>query len=122
MWAMDARWRALRPETPWVKRPPSEYVFDHVRWSTQPLDEPASQEHLHAMLDMIHADRTILFATDYPHWDNEFPDRVLRGLTPELKQRILLDNALETFPRLGADVVAALADDAATQAAPAGAR
>jgi predicted TIM-barrel fold metal-dependent hydrolase len=121
MWAMDARWRGLRPDTPWVKRPPSEYVLDHIRWTTQPLDEPESQDHLRAVLDMIHADRTILFSTDYPHWDNEFPDRVLRGLTPELQQRILVDNAVETFPRLGADVTAALAADATTQAAPAGA-
>jgi predicted TIM-barrel fold metal-dependent hydrolase len=111
MWSMDARWRGLRPDTPWVKRPPSEYVLEHVRWSTQPLDEPETQEHLLAVLDMVHADRTIMFSTDYPHWDNEFPDRVLRGIPNDLKKRMLYGNALETFTRLGPDVTAALTPD-----------
>jgi predicted TIM-barrel fold metal-dependent hydrolase len=114
MWSMDARWRGLRPDTPWVKRPPSEYVLDHVRWTTQPLDEPETQQHLLAVLDMVHADKTILFSTDYPHWDNEFPDRVLQGIPPALKQRMLHANALETFPRLGPDVIAALTPEPAT--------
>jgi uncharacterized protein len=105
MWSMDARWRALRPETPWVRRPPSEYVLERIRFATQPLDEPPKREQLLALLDMISAERTLMFATDYPHWDNEFPQRVLQGLSDELKRRMLFENALEIFDRLGPEVL-----------------
>jgi len=111
MWSMDARWRALRPETPWVRRPPSEYVLERVRWSTQPLDEPAKPEHLTALLDMMQAERTLMFATDYPHWDNEFPSRVLSGIDGRLKRRIMYENALETFERLGPEIGSACAEE-----------
>jgi predicted TIM-barrel fold metal-dependent hydrolase len=104
MWSMDARWRGLRGETPWVKRPPSEYVLDHMRFATQPLDEPPKREHLLALLDMITAERTLMFATDYPHWDNEFPERVLQSVPRDLARRIMVDNALQTFDRIGPDV------------------
>jgi predicted TIM-barrel fold metal-dependent hydrolase len=53
---------------------------------------------------MMSAERTLMFSTDYPHWDNEFPDRVLQGVSDELKRRILFENALEIFDRLGPEV------------------
>ena len=35
-----------------------------------------------------------MFATDYPHWDFDPPDRTLPSLLPDdLKQRILAGNA-----------------------------
>jgi predicted TIM-barrel fold metal-dependent hydrolase len=37
LWRMDMDWRRLRIETPWVKKPPSEYAFDRV-WMT--VDRP----------------------------------------------------------------------------------
>jgi uncharacterized protein len=48
-------------------------------------------------LEMIHADRTLLFSTDYPHWDNDFPHQTLQAISPELRQRIFHDNAAELF-------------------------
>jgi hypothetical protein len=84
-------------------------VIDHVRWSTQPLDEPPDPAHLAALLDMIRAGRPRRVSTDYPHWDNEFPERALSRIEGGLKRRILYENALETFERLGPDVADACA-------------
>ena len=36
----------LRIETPHVKRPPSEYVREHVWFTTQPIEEPDHPQHL----------------------------------------------------------------------------
>jgi predicted TIM-barrel fold metal-dependent hydrolase len=46
---------------------------------------------------MIHADRTLVFSTDYPHWDNDFPNLTLPGISAALRQRIFFQNAADLF-------------------------
>ncbi|MBX6378693.1 MAG: amidohydrolase [Clostridia bacterium] len=98
MWRMDANWRNFRPEVPWLQKPPSRYLLDHIRFTTQPIPEPEKDQYLLQILEMVHADRTLVFSTDYPHWDNDFPDHHAFSLMPEtLKQHILHDNAAALF-------------------------
>lgn len=97
LWRMDKAWRGLRVETPWVRRAPSEYVTEHLRFTTEPLDEPEETRHLHAMLEMINAERTLMFSTDYPHWDNDTPAFVLGKLPAALRDPIAGGNARELF-------------------------
>ncbi len=97
MWKLDRDWKALRDEVPWVKRPPSEYVLDHVRFSTQPFVEPPSRHQLEALLEMVHAERTLVFSSDYPHWDFDDPKRALAGVPAELRQKICTDNPRDLY-------------------------
>ena len=39
LWRMDREWRTFRHDVPWVKRPPSEYVLEHVWTTTWPVRE-----------------------------------------------------------------------------------
>ena len=82
---------------PWLTSKPSQMVLEHVRLTTQPMEEPERPEYLLQILEMVHADRTLLFSTDYPHWDNDFPERTLTGISRGLRQRIFFDNAAELF-------------------------
>lgn len=97
MWRLDKDWKALRDELPWLTRAPSEYIIDHFRFTTQPMVEPARREHLEVLCDIIDAERTLLFSTDYPHWDFDDPTRALRGLPANVRERVFATNALELY-------------------------
>jgi len=97
MWRLDKNWESLRDEVPWVKRLPSEYVFDHIRFTTQPFVEPKNKEHVKAICEIVQAEKTLLFSSDYPHWDFDNPLRALNALPPESRQRIRVENAVELY-------------------------
>lgn len=97
LWKMDLDWKGLRRQTPWVERLPSEYVKEHIRFATQPMEEPDNPEALKHIIDWIDGGRTLMFATDYPHWDWDDPTMTLAGYPEDLRRRIFAENALDTF-------------------------
>lgn len=97
MWRMDQNWREFRREVPWLEREPSEYLLEHVRFTSQPAEEPEKKEHLDQILEMVHAERTMMFATDYPHWDNDSPRNTYRTMPEPMKRRVFHDNAAELY-------------------------
>jgi predicted TIM-barrel fold metal-dependent hydrolase len=97
MFKLDRDWQGLRDETPWVKRPPSEYVRSNMRFTSQPLIEPPVRGQLEQILDMLYADDVLLFSSDYPHWDFDDPRRALSEISAERRQRICVDNAVSLF-------------------------
>ncbi len=97
MWRLDNEWRALGGEVPEVKRPPSEYIRDHFRFTTQPLDEPVPAESLLKVMAWIEAERVLMFASDYPHYDYDDPQWILPRLPKAARSRILFENACDFF-------------------------
>jgi predicted TIM-barrel fold metal-dependent hydrolase len=104
MWRLDRAYSRFKSEAPYLKRLPSEYILDHCYFSTQPIEEAENDEHLLQLLDMLNAERTVNFASDYPHWDFDNPLAALNFIPvhrKELKRRIFVDNALAMYgPRL----------------------
>jgi uncharacterized protein len=101
LWRANKTWRGVRPEVPWIDRPPSEIVRDHVRFTLQPVDAPPGQpEALARTLEHIGSDRLLLFSTDYPHWQFDGDDVLPDGLPQDTIAKMLVDNALDTYPRL----------------------
>lgn len=97
LWRLDAEWKALRPEVPWLTKPPSHYLRDHVRISSQPLERPDNDRHLLAVLEMMDAEHLLMFASDYPHWDFDSPTHAFPKLPEKLYERIFRENALEFY-------------------------
>ena len=97
MWHMDADWKSLRDYTPWVKRLPSEYLREHIRFGSQPFPNPPDRQALDTFLDWLHADEVMVFASDYPHWDWEEPSGFMRGLDPTLRGRVMYETAAELY-------------------------
>jgi len=106
MWRLDANWeRTGGAEVTGLTRPPSEMIKDQVRFTTQPLDEPADRRQLDAVFDAVEAGRTLLFSSDYPHWDADDPLVIFNKRLPEpLRERIAWGSAVETFGRLDVDL------------------
>jgi predicted TIM-barrel fold metal-dependent hydrolase len=99
LWRTSKLWRGVRPEVPWLDRSPAEIIRDHVRLTLQPID--ASDEMLKRTLDHIGSDEMLLFSTDFPHWQFDGDEMLPPGLSPALREKILIGNPLATYPRLG---------------------
>lgn len=98
MWRLDKEWKGLRREVPWVRRPPSAYIREHVRLTTWPLDLPPGSASLLELVDHLGSDDLLMFATDFPHGQGEGrPDAPLRELPAPLARKLLADNALAFY-------------------------
>ena len=95
MWHLDTDWKAIRDQTPWLKRAPSEYFREHIRVGSQPMHEPEKPEQMYQMLEMLHADETLIFCSDFPHFDWNDPVTVFPKLSEDLHRRIFAQNALD---------------------------
>ena len=94
MWRLDKEWKGLRREVPWVRRLPSEYIHEHIRLTTQPIDLPGNGAMLPTILEQVNADEMLMFASDFPH-DHApgSPTAFLKGLPTEAARKIMRDNA-----------------------------
>ncbi len=93
MWHFDADWKALRDYTPWVKRLPSEYIRDHIRVGTQPMEQPPARQDLAKLFEWAHADEVLVYASDFPHWDWDEPRTVAADIPRPLRNQIFGENA-----------------------------
>jgi predicted TIM-barrel fold metal-dependent hydrolase len=79
---------------PWVKRPPSEYIHEHVRLTVQPLDAPDDSRQLLQMVDQLGSDDMLLYASHYPRVHAADPDEaLLRHLPETLAHKVRSENA-----------------------------
>jgi predicted TIM-barrel fold metal-dependent hydrolase len=101
MWHMDGDWKSLRDYTPWVKKLPSEYLRQHIRFGSQPMPNVPTKADLKTFLKWMWADETMVFASDYPHWDWDEPSTFLAGFDHDLRCKIMVENAKNFYgPRL----------------------
>jgi predicted TIM-barrel fold metal-dependent hydrolase len=97
---MDQQYKELRHEVPWIKRMPSRIIREHIRFTTQPLEELSKKVFLQ-LLEQMESDEIICFSTDYPHWDYDSPLEALPpNLGEELRKKIFSENARASYPKL----------------------
>ncbi|MFT8245096.1 amidohydrolase family protein [Roseomonas sp. BN140053] len=96
-WRLDKHWERMRAEVPQVKRPPSEYIREHIWYTTQPVEEPEVPDHLRDTAEWIGWDR-LMFSTDYPHWDFDDPRYAFKmPMSQGEKEKIFRGNARSLY-------------------------
>jgi predicted TIM-barrel fold metal-dependent hydrolase len=107
MWRLDRAYSLLREEAPSLTRLPSEVIREHVWMTTQPIDEPPRDRDFPQMLEQLGMTDRILFATDYPHWDFDAPDRALPSTLPaDVREAIFRRNAHRIYRLTAAQALA----------------
>jgi predicted TIM-barrel fold metal-dependent hydrolase len=93
---LDEHWEHRPQEMPNITKAPSEYLAEgRLFISTE------GERSLGHALDVL-GDRCVVWASDYPHWDSDFPKGVtnvlaLDDLSAQQKQAVLHTNALRLF-------------------------
>jgi hypothetical protein len=98
-WAqrLDEHFEKLRPQWNLCQRKPSEIIAGGQIALTCEPEESSLPYVLNTMGEGL-----VMYASDYPHWDCEFPESVrmlagIAGLTEQQKRRVLGRNAVEWF-------------------------
>ncbi|HEX2037472.1 MAG TPA: amidohydrolase family protein, partial [Chloroflexota bacterium] len=98
LWRLDRDWHLLRDEVPHLAEPPSAYFRRHIRLSSQPIEEPPDPRHLLDTWSLLDAEHTVMFSSDYPHWDFDDPYAAFPSQMPAaMKRRIYRENARALF-------------------------
>jgi predicted TIM-barrel fold metal-dependent hydrolase len=93
---MDRIWEARRADLPQVRRRPSEYVREHVRFTTQPLEDADTVE-FREYLEMMDLGDNLMFSTDYPHWSYDAPAYAINRFPADQRERIMRGNATALY-------------------------
>jgi uncharacterized protein len=81
MYSLDNQVDLLRQESPWLRRRPSEYILEHMRFTIQPIEEGPDRSALLRLLELYEGIENILcFSSDYPHPSMDDPMYVARLL------------------------------------------
>lgn len=106
MWRFDKNWKGLRREVPWVDRPPSRVIREHVLLSVTPFDGPPDPPAgwVDRFLTQLGSADMLVFASDYPHWHHRDVERaLLRHLSPAERDQVLHGNAARLYGLRDAD-------------------
>ncbi len=98
MTRLDNEYRMRSSECPSLKMLPSEYM-KQMLYSTQPIEVPDDDDYMEAVFKCIDAENTLMYASDYPHWDMDLPSTIwdLPFLDEKAKRKILGENARDFF-------------------------
>lgn len=100
LWRFEKDWRPARHETPWVTRRPSDYVAERVRFCASALEGPTTAADVPRWLAASDAATLQLFASDHPARDRLDAATALAGAPPEVRRRVLGENARAFYDRL----------------------
>lgn len=99
MFRLNKEYSIRRSEAPLLEKSPEEYIRDFY-FASQPIGESNDLTHMKQIIEIVGTD-SIVFSSDYPHWDFDHPDALDTYLretfTEEERDKVLYQNASEAF-------------------------
>lgn len=100
MYRLNKEFAMRQSEVPLMEEQPEAYIRDCYYFASQPIGEPMDSGDIQTIIDLVGTD-SILFASDYPHWDFDHPtelDNHLRmWFDEDQRRKVLHENAAEIF-------------------------
>ena len=100
MFRLNKEIRMRKQEAPLLTKQPEEYIREKFYFASQPLGEPMNPSHLQSIMDIIGVD-SLVFASDYPHWDFDHPTELNGNLRANFdddeRAKVLHENAQAVF-------------------------
>lgn len=94
MGRMDKNYERRKHEFPHLTKRPSEYLRDNFFFGTQPMEDAAGPGFLAELFDMIGAEDLVVYSTDFPHFDFDYPaPQALPRLDDDVERAIFSENA-----------------------------
>ena len=102
---LDSSYPLMKRDSKWVRRLPSDYLREHVTFTTQPVEaSPHNRGDFTAYLSTTDGVEDVLcFSSDYPHWDGDEPAFIASILPDSWHQKVFYANARRAL-RLPDDV------------------
>lgn len=102
VWRLDKDYRPMRGDMPWMKKLPSSYIKDHVRFIAHDLEGPEDPAIQNEWLDISDAGHILMYGSNYPAWNMLHPNGAFASAPPALRRRILSETASELYRFPGA--------------------
>lgn len=100
MFRLNKEYSIRRREAPLLEHSPEQYIRESCYFASQPLGEPDELAHMSRIIEVLGTE-SIMFATDYPHWDFDHPEALDKHLRthfePEQRQQVLFDTPVEAL-------------------------
>ena len=101
LWRTSKSWRGMRAEVPWIDRPPAEIIREHVRVTLQPVDAPPGDTRRSRARWNTSVPTACCCSRPTIRTGSSTATTCCRtGCPDETVRRMLIDNPLETYPRL----------------------
>jgi predicted TIM-barrel fold metal-dependent hydrolase len=80
----DNEYSEKREDVPMLEHPPSEYIRKQFHFTSQPVEGLKDPEYVRDMFRHMKGVDTLMFSSDYPHFDFDNSDQLLQTLRPQL--------------------------------------
>ena len=91
-WRMNAEWKGLRREIPWVDKLPLDLIREHCRFSIAPIDAGPAED-MERIVEWLGNEEMLMFATDYPHRHDDDLAAFLGILPESMRAKVMAENA-----------------------------
>ena len=94
--------RKIEANEAFLRHLPSDYIWEHFRFSTQPMLFPKNPKHAQWLWEMCRAEDMLLFSTDWPHATFDPPNWMFDTgfISEKARRKIFSENARAWYPRL----------------------